>query len=315
MIKLSAGTAHVLGLKKLTTDALPTTAYMMLGEKCSHDCGFCPQARNSSGRADLLSRVTWSEAVAEDVIEVLAAAYQKGSLKRACLQVVDSAAALSQIKLTASKIKSSSDIPLCVSAKVKNKEEMLELAEAGVDRIGLALDAACERVFKLTKTGSWEHTLGQIEEAAQILPSRISTHLIVGLGETEQEMVAMLQKMHELQVTVGLFAFTPVPGTKMAIAKPPELSHYRRMQAAHYLISKGYIKVTDCKFSAGQLIDYGLSREQLAEYLKAGKAFETSGCADCNRPYYNEKPGGTIYNYPRPLTAQEINKALDLLPG
>jgi biotin synthase len=27
---------------------------------------------------------------------------------------------------------------------------------------------------------------------------------------------------------------------------------------------------------------------------------------DCNRPFYNESPGGPIYNYPRNLTAQEI---------
>jgi biotin synthase-related radical SAM superfamily protein len=34
--------------------------------------------------------------------------------------------------------------------------------------------------------------------------------------------------------------------------------------------------------------------------------FLTSGCADCNRPFYNEKPSGPIYNYPRKLTTQEI---------
>ena len=34
MIRCSIGTAKVLGLKKLKVDALPTTAYLMVGERC-----------------------------------------------------------------------------------------------------------------------------------------------------------------------------------------------------------------------------------------------------------------------------------------
>ena len=36
-----------------------------------------------------------------------------------------------------------------------------------------------------------------------------------------------------------------------------------------------------------------------------GQAFQTSGCPGCNRPYYNERPGRTMFNYPRPLTPEE----------
>jgi len=36
----------------------------------------------------------------------------------------------------------------------------------------------------------------------------------------------------------------------------------------------------------------------------------TSGCPNCNRPYYNEKPSGPIYNYPRPLKKEEIAKVM-----
>ncbi|MDA8233559.1 MAG: radical SAM protein [Clostridia bacterium] len=311
MIKLSAGTAHVLGFKKLTTDAPPTTAYLMKGEKCLQECGFCPQARSASSRADLMSRITWAEVNEENIVEAVGTAYNQGRLKRACLQVVAGDRILEEVKETVSKIKGHSNIPVCVSAKVKTTEELLALASTGVERISLALDAACERVFKATKTGSWEETLGQIQEAARLLPGRISTHLIVGLGETEEEMVFMLQMMQDLQVTVGLFAFTPVPGTRMAEVKPPALENYRRIQAAHYLIGNGLIKAADCTFFRGRLISYGLPVEQLRAYLQDGKAFQTSGCPDCNRPYYNEKPGGIIYNYPRPLKPEETRSAVD----
>ncbi len=311
MIKLSAGTAHVLGMRKLSTDALPTTAYMMSGERCTHDCGFCPQARNASSRTDLLSRVTWSQCRITDMVNRIRAAYEKGQLKRACLQVVDGCKAIEQIKEIVKEIRNCSDIPICVSAKVKRREEILALAEAGVDRIGLALDAASERVFRLTKTGNWQETLDLISEAADLLPGRISTHLIVGLGETEEEMVNMIRYMRDLGVIVGLFAFTPVPGTRMVGMRPPRLDCYRRMQVANYLMD--IINTGDCRFNSGRLIDFGLSAELLTEYLKDGKAFETSGCPGCNRPYYNEKPGGIIYNFPRPLSKSEIEEAIDIV--
>lgn len=39
-----------------------------------------------------------------------------------------------------------------------------------------------------------------------------------------------------------------------------------------------------------------------------GKAFLTTGCPDCSRPYYNKRPSGPIYNYPRPLSDEEIGE-------
>jgi biotin synthase-related radical SAM superfamily protein len=48
----------------------------------------------------------------------------------------------------------------------------------------------------------------------------------------------------------------------------------------------------------------------LKEILSSGAAFQTSGCKDCNRPYYNERPSGPLYNYPRPLSQEEIAEAI-----
>jgi len=44
--------------------------------------------------------------------------------------------------------------------------------------------------------------------------------------------------------------------------------------------------------------------------LSSGEAFRTSGCKGCNRPFYNERPSGPMYNYPRPLTPDEAAEAL-----
>jgi biotin synthase len=51
----------------------------------------------------------------------------------------------------------------------------------------------------------------------------------------------------------------------------------------------------------------------LLEALKDGEAFRTTGCPGCNRPFYNERPSGPFYNYPRPLKQNEIEQELKLI--
>jgi biotin synthase-related radical SAM superfamily protein len=137
----------------------------------------------------------------------------------------------------------------------------------------------------------------------------VAVHLIVGLGETEREMTEMIQRMHDLGVIVGLFAFTPVRGTAMQDQPPPLLNTYRRMQVTRHLISHDLATLGDFAFSAeGRLVSSG--RSDLAKILADGLAFQTSGCPDCNRPFYNERPGGPLYNYPRLLTPEEALRAI-----
>jgi biotin synthase len=56
----------------------------------------------------------------------------------------------------------------------------------------------------------------------------------------------------------------------------------------------------------GCLTDFGVEKETLSRIVYSGKPFQTSGCPNCNRPYYNEKPSGPIYNYPRELNEKEL---------
>ena len=137
----------------------------------------------------------------------------------------------------------------------------------------------------------------------------MAVHLIVGLGETEREMTEIIQRVHDLAVIVGLFAFTPVRGTAMQDQPPPPLDTYRRMQVARHLISHGLAALRDFSFCAeGRSVSFG--QPDLAKILADGVAFQTSGCPDCNRPFYNERPGGPLYNYPRPLTPAEALRAI-----
>jgi biotin synthase len=133
----------------------------------------------------------------------------------------------------------------------------------------------------------------------------VSTHLIVGIGETEQEMIRAIQDCVDLGVVPGLFAFTPVPGTALESNRPPNIDQYRRTQLVRYLILNKIARYENMKFDENRLTDYRVNEQILSKIVETGEPFLTSGCPDCNRPYYNERPGGTMYNYPAKLTQKQ----------
>jgi biotin synthase len=81
------------------------------------------------------------------------------------------------------------------------------------------------------------------------------------------------------------------------------------VQIAHFLLKTGYSPAV-FQYRHGVLTGINIPAHELKNRLVDGIAFETSGCPDCNRPYYNERPGGIMYNYPRRLTRTEVEQAI-----
>lgn len=309
MLGVSAGSALVLGLARGRVDCAPTTLYLLLGEGCTSSCAFCPQSRDANCPSGLLSRVTWPNFDTRIVIEGIHTAYLKAKVRRVCLQTKSSPGVWDDVIEVIRLIRQSSGIPISVSTQ-PDVSRVREALDAGAERVGLPLDAANPGLYRQVKGGSWERRWRSLEEAARLFPGRISTHLIMGLGETEEDMIRLIQRLHDLRITVGLFAFTPVKGTRLELHPKPDLSRYRLVQAAHYLISRGASRVEDMAFLQNRIVHLGMNAKRLEAFLAGGEAFKTSGCPDCNRPYYNEGPRGPLYNYPRPLDRREAEEAL-----
>ena len=151
-----------------------------------------------------------------------------------------------------------------------------------------------------------------LDEALAVFgKGNVSTHVIVGLGETEREAVQIIQRCVDMGVLPALFAFTPVRGTALEKNSPPPLESYRRVQLGRFLIVKALARAEGMVFDDdGRILDFGLTKKTLEETVRSGEPFLTSGCLDCNRPFYNEKPGGPIYNYPRKPTEKELESIM-----
>lgn len=323
-VRVSWGTAVLLGLSKGWMEAEPTTLYLLthVEGRCTANCVFCPQARESRADSSLLSRILWPPFPSSIVVERCLEAFKAGRASRACIQVVNTYEAKEQAKRLVAELSQRGLHAISVSTPPLSREGLQELKRLGAERVSIAIDAASPRVFEAVKGWAaggpytWEGHWRALRKALEVFgEGNVTTHLIVGLGETEKEMVEAIAKLSSMKILPALFALTPIPGTRLDSASPPSLASYRRIQLARHLIVKGLASLEDFDFDgAGRIVKLRRREEALSEALK-GTPFQTSGCPSCNRPYYNERPGGPIYNYPRPLTPSEIEEALRCLRG
>ncbi|MDD1777778.1 MAG: radical SAM protein [Candidatus Helarchaeota archaeon] len=318
-IRVSAGTAAVLGLIQMQLDAIPTTAYLMLytTKRCLANCAFCPQARESKARPDALARILWPEFNLQEVRDAIKTLPERIQFERICIQAINYLGFFTDLVETVETLKDLGP-PLSVSVPPLKIDQMKTLHEKGVNRIGIPLDAATEPLFYDIKgKGSrgpynWEKHLGTIKEAQSIFGiENVSTHLIVGLGETEFEAIKFLAEMINSQVLPALFTFTPVRGTALEKRARPSLKQYRKIQIARYLLVNKLSRFENFTFNEeGELIKFGIPKEKLKEIIRTGTPFLTTGCPGCNRPFYNERPGETLFNYPRAMNNDEIAEVI-----
>jgi biotin synthase len=254
----------------------------------------------------MLSRVTWPLFSVEDVLNRIKIVGSGNLVKRICIQTMNYRDVFKEVLALSNKINSVSGLPISISCQPLNKEQIQQLMNTGVDRIGISLDAATKELFKKNKGTLvegpyvWEKHIEGLKNAVHILGrGHVTTHFIVGLGETDRELIEIIQRMVNMGVHPSLFAFTPIPGTNQEKRPQPSIRRYRRIQLAHYLITNGKAKCEDIVFNLdGNIMDFRLEESLISDIVKTGLPFMTSGCPGCNRPYYNEKPGGPLYNYP-----------------
>jgi biotin synthase len=145
---------------------------------------------------------------------------------------------------------------------------------------------------------------------------KFGAHIIIGMGETEQEALVLVQQLVDLGGHSHLFCFFPEKGSLMDHLPATPRDQWRRVQLARYLIDYRGVRVDRMKFDEhGRVADFGVSPADLDAVIDAGVAFRTSGCpgkfADdvsaCDRPY-GDSPPSDIASYPFPPGRADIRK-------
>lgn len=296
-------------------------------EGCLGKCHFCglSRSRREGPKGKTFIRVNWPLYSLDEIIQKTKG---KDQLHRVCISMITHPRALEDTLYITQRFKEETDLfisLLLTPTLIHHESSLQDMKKAGADHIGIAIDAATPELFdQLRGKGvggphQWNHYWRVVEMATSVFGKfYVGIHLIVGLGETEKEMVEAIQKGHHLGAHTHLFSFFPEKGSPMEAYPLPPLDQYRRIQLARWIINEGIGSVSQMKFDdKGTLVDFGMNIQPL---MQMGEPFMTSGCPGrdgkvaCNRPYGNERPSGPIRNFPflpEPEDIEEIRKQLE----
>ena len=295
---------------------------------CAGRCAYCGLSRvretSKAWGENSFIRVDWPTVALDEVISRMSDDVC-AHVERVCVSMITNGRARKDTIEVVEKLHKKFDtISALLTPTIIDKEWMNELKMAGADMVGIAVDAATPELFeKFRGSGvkgphTWKKYWETVEEAVEVFGrNMVGIHLIVGLGETEKEMVDVIQRAQNMGVKTHLFSFYPEDGSPLQDHPQPPIGEYRRIQLARYLINNNIVSVNDLKFDeSGQIKVFGATQKVLDDVIESGLPFLTSGCRGktlenaCNRPFANCNPfqaySGKFRNFPFQTNEEDI---------
>ncbi len=307
-------------------------------EGCRSDCGYCGLARSRSGAYEDKSfiRVEWPLVETDRLVERMADLEEH--LTRLCISMVTHGHAYRDTLEITRRIRRRLATPLSilVAPPTLNEERLRALKDAGADMIGIGLDAVTEELFRAIRSDvpkgrlSWRNYWQIVEQAREIYgPWKVNCHTLVGLGESDRDLMEIFDRLLQGQIFSYLFCFNPEPDSRMAEHPKTDLTRWRRVQLAKFLLEESGLAPRAFDYDdAGALVAIRAPSGLVEEVVAGGHAFMTNGCPGvggepgCTRPMGSWRPAEAPRDYPwrptaddRAAIARELRLGEILRPG
>ncbi len=297
-------------------------------EGCRANCAYCGLARHREEARDYADRnfirVDWPTVRYDEVIERMQAGGDQAQFQRMCISMITHPESDRDTMVLLKRwMEAVPHVPVSILSNptTMEKADLIALRDAGADIFTIALDAVTPEIFDRTRGKAvdsphkWDKYWQALEWAAEVFgPEKFGAHLICGMGETEQEILNVAQRITDMGGHNHMFAFFPERGSLMEDWAPVPKDQWRRVQLARFVIDYAGGHVSRMRFDdEGRVVDFGLSEEELAELIASGKPFQTSGCpgkddeevSACNRPYGDSSPSD-IRSFPFALKRRDV---------
>ncbi|HEX4927181.1 MAG TPA: radical SAM protein [Burkholderiales bacterium] len=301
-------------------------------EGCRANCAYCGLARHREAERDYADRnfirVDWPAVPLDTTIDIVAKDGEKSPFHRMCISMITHPRSdedtVTVLKKWTGRIDPKT-IPVSILSNptTMTREDVKRLKDLGADIFTVALDAATPEIFDRTRgkgvqsPHSWKKYWEILMDARDIFgPQKFGAHIIVGMGETEHDVLALVQRLVDLGGHSHMFCFFPEKGSLMDHLPATDRGQWRRVQLARYLIDYRGARVESMKFDErGRVTDFGLPEEELEEIVAQGVAFRTSGCpgkfaediSACDRPY-GDSPPSNIASFPFAPNKRDLQK-------
>jgi len=324
--KLSTATAISLGLMRgrMYRGALNRCVNLLVHypEGCSANCAYCGLAKKRPGTYQEKSfiHVDWPIYSMDDITQAinLAPSY----IKRTCISMITNGKCRKHTLEMTRRLRRDTVLPisLLISPTILNRDDLVAMKDAGADKIGVAIDLATPELFDqyrgqgVSGPHRWEKYWEILQDALDIFGTpHVGAHLMVGMGETEEDMVSLMERLWQMGVVNHLFSFFAEESSALADRPQPPWPAYLRVQLARYLIEEGLSLRNDMTFDQrGRILHFGVNGGRLTEIIDLGVPFMTTGCLGpdgqvaCNRPFGNCLPDDKQWNYPYRPNEEEL---------
>jgi biotin synthase-related radical SAM superfamily protein len=301
-------------------------------EGCRANCAYCGLARHREAERDYADRnfirVDWPAVPMAEVIDIVARDVAASPFHRMCISMIthprSDADTVTVLKQWTDRIEPSA-IPVSILSNPTTmaREDVARLRDLGADIFTVALDAATPEIFDRTRgkgvqsPHSWAKYWEILMDARDIFgPQKFGAHIIVGMGETEHDVLVLVQRLVDLGGHSHMFCFFPEKGSLMDHLPATPRDQWRRVQLARYLIDYRGGRVENMRFDGqGRVVDYGVPASELERIVGEGIAFRTSGCpgkfrddvSACDRPY-GDSPPSNIASFPFQPDTTDLRK-------
>ena len=329
--KMSHATAMSLGLMRgrMYRGAVNRCVNLLVHypEGCAANCAYCGLAKKRPGTYQEKSfiHVEWPLFEMSEIVDAVNAS--PGYVKRTCISMITNGKCAAHTLSMTGQLTRKTKLPVSIltSPTILNGDFLREAKDRGADKIGVALDLATPELFDryrgkgVSGPHRWERYWQFMEEGLSVFgPHNVGAHLMVGMGETEKEMVDLMDRLWQLGVDNHLFSFFAEEGSRLDNMPQPPWSTYLRVQLARYLIENAISDANRMTFDeTGAIIDFGIGFKTVDEAIRSGIPFMTTGCVDengqvaCNRPFGNCLPDVRQWNYPYEPNQEERDLILE----
>ncbi|MDA8390331.1 MAG: radical SAM protein [Gammaproteobacteria bacterium] len=331
-VQMSTAAAMTLGLVPGTMHRTGCTHCLNLlvtyAEGCRANCAYCGLARHREEARDYADRnfirVDWPTVRFDEVIERMVGGSDASQFQRMCISMITHPDSDADTMVLLKKwMAALPHVPVSILSNPTSMEkaDLIALRDAGADIFTVALDAVTPEIFDRTRGKAvdsphkWDKYWQAIEWAAEVFgPEKFGAHLICGMGETEEDILRVAQRITDMGGHNHMFAFFPERGSLMEDWAPVPRDQWRRVQLARFVIDYAGGHISKMRFDEeGRVVDFGMAKEDLAALIESGKPFQTSGCpgkddeeiSACNRPYGDSSPSD-IRSFPFALNRRDV---------
>jgi biotin synthase len=182
---------------------------------CPEDCGYCSQSKISAAEIEKYPMMAQEK--------ILAAADRAASLKAGTFCMVISGRApgervFNKVLDAVRAVRERHDMKICACLGLLDEEQARRLADAGVTQVNHNLNTSERHTPHVVSTHTFADRVGTVEHV-RAAGLKTCSGGIIGLGETDDDVIDLALSLRELEVrSVPVNFLIPIPGTPMAEA-------------------------------------------------------------------------------------------------